>query len=186
MTAAEAAEVNFNLTWRFAKTMPEIPHEYVVRSPDNEANFAALSETINKHGRWGTFRGNRYRYWYPGNDFKYWTIRRIINRARIDGAAITPKHSYPVQLLRSSTETKITTTINKYRRNKQLAAVWKRTARDVRHVIDGRRWILALRKGGTELIPLDHLSDAEIAERLPSRRSKAHRMMRLGHSVLCG
>jgi hypothetical protein len=140
-----------NLTWRFAKTMPEIPHEYVVRSPDNEADFVALFETINKHGRWGTFRGNRYRYWYPGDGFKYWSIKRVINRAKVDGAEVADK---------------ITTAIMKYRRNKQLAAVWKRTPRDVQRVIDDRRWICARREGGAELIPLDDLSDAEIAERL--------------------
>lgn len=62
------------LKWRFAKTMPEIPHEYVVRSSENEANFIELFQTINKHGRWGAFRGNRYRYWHPGDGFKYWTM----------------------------------------------------------------------------------------------------------------
>ena len=152
-----------NLTWRFAKTMPHIPHQYVVRSSENETDFVALFKTINKHGRCGAFRGNRYRYWQPGDGFKYWTmtsdirfsrLSRIINRARIDGTEIADK---------------ITIAIMKYRRNKQLAAVWKRTPRDVRRVIDDRRW-LALREGRTELIPLDELSDGEIAKRLPSSR----------------
>jgi hypothetical protein len=160
MTAADSVDANFNLTWRFARTMPHTPHEYVVRSPDNEADFVALFETINKHGRWGTFRGNRYRYWHPGDGFRYWTLTsdlnfsrlsHIINRARIDGAAIADK---------------VTTAIMKYRRNKQLATVWKRTPRDRRRVIDDRRLICACREGGAELIPLGDLSDAEIAERL--------------------
>jgi hypothetical protein len=153
-----------NLTWRFAKTMPDIPHEYVVRSSENEADFVALFETINKHGRWSKFRGNRYRYWQPGDGFQYWTmtsdirfsrLSRVINRAKIDGTEIADK---------------ITTAIIKYRRNKQLRAVWKRTPRDVRRVIVDRRWIFAWREGRTELIPLDELSDGEIAKRLPSSR----------------
>jgi hypothetical protein len=28
-----------NLRFGFAKTMPEIPHEYVVRSPENESDY---------------------------------------------------------------------------------------------------------------------------------------------------
>jgi hypothetical protein len=72
----------------------------MVRSSENEADYVELFETINKHGRWGTFRGNRYRYWSPGDGFKYWTmtsdikfsrLSRVINRARIDGSEIPDK-----------------------------------------------------------------------------------------------
>jgi hypothetical protein len=31
-----------SLSFRYANTMPEIPHQYVVRSPDNEVFYVAL------------------------------------------------------------------------------------------------------------------------------------------------
>ena len=34
------------LSFRVAKTMPEIPHEYVVRTPENEAAYVALFNLI--------------------------------------------------------------------------------------------------------------------------------------------
>jgi hypothetical protein len=78
------------LVFVFAKTMPANPHEYVVRTADNEAAYVRLFELIAAQGvveRWG---GRRYRYWYPGDGFKYWAMTtvigqsRIINRARVE------------------------------------------------------------------------------------------------------
>jgi hypothetical protein len=91
MAAADSANFE-NLTFVFAKTMPEIQHEYVKRTPENEKDFLALFDIIQKHGRYGTFRGTRYRYWYRGDGYKYWTMTtdlkhpwaRIINRAKED------------------------------------------------------------------------------------------------------
>jgi hypothetical protein len=43
------------LSFRVAKTMPEIGHEYTVRSPETEADFVALFNAIQQHGiyeRW--------------------------------------------------------------------------------------------------------------------------------------
>jgi hypothetical protein len=81
------------LEFRFAKTMPEIPDEYVVRSPENEAEYAALFYTIAELGQWETFMGRRYQYWYPGDGWKYWRMdgnlsrSKIINRAKVECAA---------------------------------------------------------------------------------------------------
>jgi hypothetical protein len=52
-------------------------------------------------------------------------------------------------------------------RKKQLAAVWRNTHRDFKGKINGVRGILVLREGGTHSVPLDDLTDAEIASRLP-------------------
>ena len=60
------------LHWRFAKTMPQNPHEYVQRAPDNEAVYAALFHTVQEKGALERFGGRRYRYWYPGDGYKYW------------------------------------------------------------------------------------------------------------------
>jgi hypothetical protein len=77
------------LTFRFAKTMPEIPHEYVVRTPDNAAAFNELSHAIKDLGVMERFGRRFYRYWYPGNGWKYWAMTtrddvEIINRAKVE------------------------------------------------------------------------------------------------------
>jgi hypothetical protein len=46
-----------SLSFRVARTMPEIPHEYIVRSADIEAAYVALFNTIMEHGvceRWAS------------------------------------------------------------------------------------------------------------------------------------
>jgi hypothetical protein len=78
------------LTFKFAKTMPEIPHEYVVRTSENEADWVELFHTVREKGvdeRWGR---RTYRYWYAGDGWKYWAVPddlprcQIINRAKVD------------------------------------------------------------------------------------------------------
>jgi hypothetical protein len=84
------------LSWRFAKTMPDRPHEYVVRSADeNEADYVALFQAVQAHGvreRTVSAKGRRYwqRYLYPDDGMKYWCMTthlpssHVINRAKID------------------------------------------------------------------------------------------------------
>lgn len=81
---------DFNkLIFVFAKTMPEQPHEYVVRTADNEAAYFKLFALIRDHGTWERFDGRRYRYLRPGDGWKYWAMTtamrqsRIINRAKV-------------------------------------------------------------------------------------------------------
>ena len=83
-----ADPVNFeNLNFVFAKTMPEIPHYYVKRTPENEKDYVALFNAIRKFGRVQKWRGRPYRYWHPGDGYKYWAMTSetrqswIINRA---------------------------------------------------------------------------------------------------------
>ena len=56
---------------------------YVRRSPENEAEYAALSRRIADEGVRETFQGRPYRYWYPGDGFKYWGMGHVINRAEV-------------------------------------------------------------------------------------------------------
>jgi uncharacterized protein (DUF4415 family) len=77
------------LTFKFAKTMPETPHWYVVRTRANEADYVALFHTIQEKGVPEKFGARRYRYWRPGDGFKYWAMTtnvkqsHVINRAKI-------------------------------------------------------------------------------------------------------
>jgi hypothetical protein len=86
---SDEVAVNFdNLRFVFAKTLPEIPHYYVKRTPQNEKDYVALFNAIRKFGRVEKWRGRPYRYWHPGDGWKYWAmsseIRQswIINRAK--------------------------------------------------------------------------------------------------------
>ena len=77
------------LAFRFAKSMPEIPHEYVVRTPENEAAYCELFHTIRRQGVDKRFARRRYRYWrHDGH--QYWAMTddlaksQVINRAKLD------------------------------------------------------------------------------------------------------
>jgi hypothetical protein len=78
------------LSFKFAKSMPETPHWYVVRSAANEADYAALFHVIQAKGVPEKFGARKYRYWRPGDGFKYWAMTtdvqhsHVINRAKID------------------------------------------------------------------------------------------------------
>lgn len=65
--------------------------------------------------------------------------------------------------------------IPEHTRKAALEKVWSGTHRDYRGVIDGRRTIMVLRKGGTCIVHLDNLTDGEICTRLkrdtPLRRA---------------
>ena len=66
--------------WRFSKTMPQWPHEYVVREWGNSEAFdffAALTKECGYEDRWGS-RSDSY---LVIGDFKYWVIEDVLNRA---------------------------------------------------------------------------------------------------------
>lgn len=72
------------LRFRFAKTMASTPHSYVVRSPENEDEYARLSDRIASEGVWQEWKdGRQYRYLTIG-PFKYWQMGQVINRAKAE------------------------------------------------------------------------------------------------------
>ncbi|MBM3252739.1 MAG: hypothetical protein FJZ16_00610 [Candidatus Omnitrophica bacterium] len=71
--------------WVFAKTMPEIPHYYIVRdylSENEKKLFDEFSVFIKKNGYTETFYSKQHTYFNIGNH-KYWVIENILNRATI-------------------------------------------------------------------------------------------------------
>ena len=74
-------------TWTFAKTMPEWPHEYIVRDRVDEKLFVRLVEHIRAHGYEGRFYQRAIIY-YEEAGLVYWTMGApldetiIINRCR--------------------------------------------------------------------------------------------------------
>lgn len=47
-------------------------------------------------------------------------------------------------------------------RAQKLATIWRRKHRDYKGKIDGVKYVLVLRQGGTCSVPLDSLTDEEI------------------------
>jgi hypothetical protein len=75
--------------WTFAKTMPENPHEYIVRdNVQDDAGFDAMIRHIRQHGQPKVWRKRVFLYWEHGGRV-YWTMgwpltqTIIINRAEL-------------------------------------------------------------------------------------------------------
>jgi integrase len=76
------------LKFKFAKTMPHIPHFYVVRTPENNDEYEALFHRITQEGVWEEWKdGRQYKYLSLGG-WRYWSMTeditqsKVINRAR--------------------------------------------------------------------------------------------------------
>ena len=75
--------------WTFAKTMPEWPHEYIVRDRVDRRSFEKLVCHIREHGRPGKFYEHTLIYYEEGG-LVYWTMGApldetiIVNRCRAE------------------------------------------------------------------------------------------------------
>src|SRR4051794_2347057 len=78
--------------WTFAKTMPTIPHFYVVRGKKGcaELNWDAMAAYIKEHGypaQWTAPNGKvMINTYLELGDWKYWVIFPVINRERIENS----------------------------------------------------------------------------------------------------
>jgi len=72
-----------SLRWVFAKTMPQCPHWYVVRSPEIEEIYVALFQATKDHGKLEYFYKTRRQYLYLGDGFKYWRMTEDLRQSRI-------------------------------------------------------------------------------------------------------
>ncbi|MBN1812564.1 MAG: hypothetical protein JXA14_12065 [Anaerolineae bacterium] len=74
-------------SWTFAKTMPEWPHEYIVRQRVDETLFLQLVRHIRARGYEGKFYQRSITY-YDDRGMVYWTMgspideTTIVNRCR--------------------------------------------------------------------------------------------------------
>ena len=89
MTSEEFKTIGNALTWTFAKTMPDSPHEYIVRNKTvDDDTYIKMFKTIEEHGIWKSWNNVAYQYFFPGDGYYYWkmtddiTESIIINRAR--------------------------------------------------------------------------------------------------------
>ena len=92
MTKNQLRDIIAGSPWRFAKTMPQIPHWYTLRkqAPSDE-NFVAFVELIRSHGYDDTHYSRTYRY-LDVDGWQYWTMGTrtestiLINRAELHRA----------------------------------------------------------------------------------------------------
>lgn len=73
-----------SVKWQFAKSMPEIPHEYIVTNdyPEKSNEINQFIKEIKNNGYTKTFYNKEYKY-LEINGYKYWAIENIINRTTI-------------------------------------------------------------------------------------------------------
>ena len=68
--------------WTFAKTMPEWPHEYIVRQREDENLFVQMVRHIRANGYKGKFYRKRITY-YEDRGLVYWTMGAPIEETTI-------------------------------------------------------------------------------------------------------
>ncbi len=73
-------------------------------------------------------------------------------------------------------------------RKQLLALCWKSTHQDFKSTMDGGKWIMVIgSRGGSELAPLDSLSDAELRQKIgPRRLEEAGDMAKNGRGIYSG
>ena len=75
------------VTWTYAKTIPDWPHEYIVRDKVDEEMFIAIVRHIRKFGYVGLFYQKQFTY-FEQDELVYWTMgapieeTTIINRCK--------------------------------------------------------------------------------------------------------
>ena len=86
-----------SVPWRFAKTMPYLPHEYTLRRQSKElglqSHFESAARFIRENGYRQRYGSKAYTYYdvpdEEGTTWKYWTMGApyeftiLINRARV-------------------------------------------------------------------------------------------------------
>jgi len=85
MAVNDFSELINSVNWTFAKTMPGIPHEYIVTDhyPEKSVEINKFIAQIQEKGYTKMFYSKEYKY-LEIYDYKYWVIENIINRAKIE------------------------------------------------------------------------------------------------------
>ncbi|MFC2030022.1 hypothetical protein ACFLWA_04750 [Chloroflexota bacterium] len=68
--------------WTYAKTMPQWPHEYLVRDRVDEDLFESLIRHIRANGYQGPFYARSYTY-YEEDGLLYWTMGASVEETTI-------------------------------------------------------------------------------------------------------
>ena len=69
-------------SWTFAKTMPDWPHWYIVRSDENTETFARLVTFIRENGEPQAFYSSNYIY-FEHDGMLYWTMGSMVEKTEV-------------------------------------------------------------------------------------------------------
>ena len=73
MTEEEAQRIFESMPFKFARTMPGIPHYYTLRNQWPEDLFCEMVQIIRDHGHQMTWGKYHHLYLYLG-EWRYWTM----------------------------------------------------------------------------------------------------------------
>jgi hypothetical protein len=73
----------------------------VVRSAANEADYVALFHAVQRQGVEEPFGARNYRYWRPGDGFKYWAMTADLAKSHVINRAIVRKAAPGLARLRA-------------------------------------------------------------------------------------
>ena len=90
LTDDEFVSVAAAFTWTYAKTMPQYPHEYIVRGKTaDDETYIAMFRSIEARGEWRTWiDGLNRQYIHPGDGYYYWKMTDCIEESIIINRAI--------------------------------------------------------------------------------------------------
>jgi len=71
-----------NIKWTYAKTIPDWPHYYIIKSKIDEPLFVRLVDHIRYYGYLGPFYNNTYTY-FEEDSLIYWTMGSSIDETTI-------------------------------------------------------------------------------------------------------
>ncbi|MCL2166636.1 MAG: hypothetical protein FWH49_05025 [Clostridiales bacterium] len=95
LTSDEFSTAAAIFEWTFAKTMPQCPHEYIVRGKTADDNtYIAMFRTIEAHGVWGIWKNTRHQYLHPGDGHYYWKMTDDISESIIINRATEANQQY--------------------------------------------------------------------------------------------
>ena len=84
----EFAAAALSFKWTYAKTMPQCPHEYIVRGKTaDDETYIAMFRKIEASNVWRLWNNVPRQYLHPGDGYYYWKMTDdmqesiIINRA---------------------------------------------------------------------------------------------------------
>ena len=93
MTDDEIRRFIANSRWRFAKSMPEMPHEYTRRADaSDDAEFCRFVMHIRQAGYKGKFGKTTYKY-LDVDGWQYWTMGAPLNKTILINRATLNEYS---------------------------------------------------------------------------------------------
>lgn len=80
-------------SWTFARSMPKVPHWYVLRSRSDPGEFDRARAYVEGHGRLGRWHRKAPNHYLDLDGFRYWVLEGrndevVLNRERIEDSEV--------------------------------------------------------------------------------------------------